>query len=269
MFEKITKKPFWFNLLVAIGLVLLLAVIFFMSLGVITRHGDTLQVPDVRGKSIEDATAALEDAGFEVDVRDSVYIDSIPALTVWEQTPERGDVVKVGRTVYLTVRKIVPPMVAMPDLEGLTFRSAEMNLRSRRLNVGDTVYRPDFAANTVLEQLLDGKPVKPGDMVPEGSNISLVLSSGTGNVENPVPELIGLTFIEAKAVLSGTNLVLGTMFMDGPVADTSNAYVIKQTPSARNEFGDRNLIRAGEVIDLVLSATPPAPAENTVVPENE
>lgn len=257
MFEKITKKPFWFNLLVAIGLIVLLAVLFFMSLGIITRHGDTLTVPDVRGKSIKEASALLEDAGFEVDVRDSIYIDTIPALTVWEQTPERGDVVKVGRTIYLTVNKVVPPMVAMPELEGLTFRSAEMNLKSRRLNVGDTIYRPDFAANTVLEQLLNGKPVKAGSMIPEGSNITLVLSSGTGNTENPVPELVGLTFNEAKAVLAGSNLVLGTMFMDGAVSDTANAYVIRQTPASKNDFGDRNLIRAGEVIDLVLSATPP------------
>lgn len=257
------------NLLLAIGLVLLLAVLFFLSLGIMTRHGKTLTVPDVRGKSIEEATIALEDAGFDVDVRDSIYIDTLKPLIVWEQTPERGDVVKVGRTIYLTVNKVIPPMVAMPELEGLTYRSAEMNLKSRRLNVGDTIYRPDFAANTVLEQLLNGKPVKAGTMVAEGSNISLVLSSGTGNVENPVPELIGLTFAEAKAVLSGSNLVLGTMFMDGPVSDTANAYVIKQTPAPRNDFNDRNLIRAGEVIDLVLSATPPVREEASVTePEN-
>jgi eukaryotic-like serine/threonine-protein kinase len=263
VFEKITKKPFWINLLVAMGVIAVLAVLFFLSLGIITRHGKVLNVPDVRGKTIAEATATLEDAGFDVDVRDSIYIDTIPPLTVWEQTPERGDVVKIGRTIYLTVNKVIPPMVAMPELEGLTFRSAEMNLKSRRLNVGDTVYRPDFAANTVLEQLLNGKPVKAGTMVPEGSNITLVLSSGTGNVENPVPELVGLTFIEAKAVLSGSNLVLGTMFMDGPVSDTANAYVIKQTPAPRNDFNDRNLIRAGEVIDLVLSATPPVPNDTT------
>lgn len=200
----------------------------------------------------------LEKEGFSVDVRDSIYVDSLPGLAVWEQTPGRGAVVKVGRTIYLTINKVIPPMVQMPDLNGLTFRSAEMTLHSLRLNVGDTIYKPDFATNTVLQQLLNGKTVKPGREIPEGSNITLVLSSGTGNTENPAPDLVGLTFLEAKETLSASNLGLGTVIIDPSVTDTANAFVIKQTPMRRNSLNELNMVRAGESIDIWLSASRPS-----------
>lgn len=257
LFDKITKRSFGYNLLVIIGLIAVIGILFFISLGFFTRHGEVVTVPDVRGKSIKDATVALEALGFDVEVRDSIYIDTVPALLVYEQTPERGDVVKVNRTVYLTVNKVVPPMVAMPDLEGLTFRSAEMTLRARRLNIGDTIYKPDFATNTVLQQLLNGKPIKPGKEIPEGSNITLVLSSGTGSMENPVPEIVGLTYMEAKEVLAASNLNIGTVLIDGGVTDTLGAFVFKQSPARRNELHELNLIRAGESVDLWLSAARP------------
>jgi beta-lactam-binding protein with PASTA domain len=255
--KSITKRSFGFNLAVAVGSILLLGLLFFLLLGVITKHNDTLTVPDVYRKNVQEATMILEKAGFNVDVRDSIYIDSIPALAVWEQTPEKGSTVKVGRTIYLTINKVVPPMVAMPDLEGFTFRSAEMMLHALRLNVGDTIYKPDFATNTVLQQLLNGKPLKAGKMIPEGSNITLVLSSGTGNTENPAPDLVGLTFLEAKEALSASNLSIGTVLLDPNVSDTANAYVVKQDPMHRNNLNELNMVRAGQSMDLWLSASKP------------
>lgn len=266
LFQNITKRSFGFNILVILGAVVLVFIIFFSSLGFLTRHGEEVTVPDVRGKSIKEATTALEKLGFEVEVRDSIYIDTMPALLVYEQTPERGDVVKVNRTIYLTVNKIVPPMVPMPDLEGLTYRSAEMTLRARRLNIGDTIYKPDFATNTVLEQLLNGKPIKPGKEIPEGSNITLVLSSGTGSMENPVPDLVGATYFEAREILAASNLNVGTVLIDGGVTDTLGAFIFKQTPARRNELGELNLIRAGESVDLWLTATKPVKDSTAAIP---
>ncbi|HVI48578.1 MAG TPA: PASTA domain-containing protein [Chitinophaga sp.] len=238
-------------------------------LGIITKHGQQLTVPDVKGKTVKEAIALLEKAGFEADVRDSIFIDSIPPLAVWAQTPDKGATVKVGRTIYLTVNKVVAPMVKMPDLEGLTFRSAEMMLKSLRLNVGDTIYKPDFATNTVLQQLLNGKKIKPGTLLPEGSNVTLILSSGTGSIENPVPDFVGLTYAEAREILNASNLSAGTVIIDPNVTDTINAYIIKQVPTRKNEIGDFNMVRAGESVDFWLSATKPVKDSTIKAPEPE
>jgi eukaryotic-like serine/threonine-protein kinase len=266
VFESITRRSFGYNLAVVVGLFVFLGLLFFLLLGVITKHGETLIVPDVYKKNVQEATMTLEKAGFNVDVRDSIYVDSLPALAVWEQTPGKGSEVKVGRTIYLTVNKVIPPMVKMPELVGLTFRSAEMTLHSRRLNVGDTIYKPDFAINTVLAQLLNGKPVKAGREIAEGSNITLVLSSGTGSTENPAPNLIGMTFLEAKETLSASNLGLGIVMVDPGVSDTANAYVYRQDPMPKNNIGDQNMVRAGVPVDLWLSAVKPVPKDTQVAP---
>ncbi|MFB6454812.1 PASTA domain-containing protein [Chitinophaga sp. Hz27] len=257
MFDFITKRSFIVNLIAVIVLFFLLAIIFFSLLGIITKHGKSMTVPDVKGMNIKEAIAKLEAAGFDAEVRDSIFIDSIPPLAVWAQTPDKGAEVKIGRTIHLTVNKTVAPMVAMPELEGLTFRSAEMMLKSLRLNVGDTIYKPDFATNTVLQQLLNGKPLKPGTMIPEGTNITLILSSGRGNIENPVPDFIGLTYAEAKEILSASSLGVGTVIIDPGVSDTANAFIYKQFPTRKNEIGDFNMVRSGETVDLYLSATKP------------
>ena len=49
----------------------------------------------------------LEQAGFEVEIRDSIYVDTTKALQVLKQVPEADEVVKVNRTVYLTINRAV------------------------------------------------------------------------------------------------------------------------------------------------------------------
>ncbi|MHB1922446.1 MAG: PASTA domain-containing protein [Chitinophagaceae bacterium] len=263
MFEKITHQPFWFNFLVAMGLIFLIGILFFTSLGIITKHGETIVVPGVEGKNVEQAKTFLTSLGFNVVVDDSAYVDSLPPLLVVRQMPEASSVVKVNRTIYLTVNKVSPPMTAMPDLVNYSFRSAEMTLQSLLLNVGDTIFRPDIAKNAVLEQMYQGKDITPGTLIPEGSKITLVLGNGLGNAENPVPNFLGLTLTQAKELLSASNLTLGSVLTDGLLTDTANAFIFQQVPAAKNALGGPNLVRAGESVDLWISQTMKTPPDST------
>jgi beta-lactam-binding protein with PASTA domain len=78
----------------------------------------------------------LEQQKFNVSVQDSVYIDTLPPLTVVKQSPQSDDVVKIHRTVYLTINRAKPPLIDMPDLRGFSFRSAQMFLESMGLKAG-------------------------------------------------------------------------------------------------------------------------------------
>ncbi len=263
LFKRLTHKSFGANLLAIFILVVLLGFIFFASLGFITHHGETMKVPGVTGQPGAAADRALRSLGFDVIVQDSAYIDTLPPLTVVRQTPEAQSVVKAGRTIYLTLNKVLPPMTAMPDLINYSFRSAEMTLESQRLQVGDTIYRPDIAKNAVLGQEFDGKPIKPGTMIPEGSRITLVLGDGLGNMANPVPRLVGLTFLQAQELLSASNLNVGVVLTDGALSDTAGAFVQRQNPSQKDGSGAPNYIRAGESIDLWLSQSNPVDSAAT------
>lgn len=228
-----------------------------LSLNWLTQHGVARTVPSVTGKTLEEAAALLEEKGFELVVQDSVYYDSLAATVIIKQVPEPDAVVKVNRTLYVTINRVVPPDVEMPNLVGLSFRNVEMILKNANLQLGDTSFRPDFAPNSVLEQLYDGSPIAPGTKIKWGSKISLVLGSGIGNQDMAVPKLIGLSFFEAKILLEAQGLGLASVIPDADVRDTANAFVYRQNPVPKNEEGKQFRIRPGQTMDLWLSVQRP------------
>ncbi len=175
MFKFITHRSLWVNILVGILLAVGIFALFILSLNWLTGHGKSATVPSVTGKKYEDARAALRKSGFDVEVQDSVYIDTLPPLTVIKQIPDADEVVKSSRTVFLIVNRSEPPVVEMPNLIGYSFRNAEMVLKNMDLRIGDTTYKPDFAKNAILEQLYNGITIAPGTKIKKGSIVSLIM----------------------------------------------------------------------------------------------
>ncbi len=260
------KKSFWFNLLAVILLTLAFYVFFFTSLGWITRHGKEVKVPDVAAQDVKQAIAKLEQMGFEVDI-DSAYDPKKKAFLVLSQIPEKGSVVKEGRTIFITINKAEPPLTPMPNLLNLSFRSAEMILRSNKMILGDTTYRPDIAEGAILEQLYKGQPIRPGQMIPQGSRIDLVIGDGLGNTQFNVPDVIGMNYVEAVAMLNGNGLTF-TEIWEGQITDSTTAVVFDQTPKATNELGTTNRIKEGDIVDIRIKQNPtPEELEGNRKPE--
>lgn len=257
MFRYITNRPLWVNIAVGIGIVIALFVVFVLSLNWITHHGEAKTVPSVTGKPLNQIQSLLEKEGFELVVQDSVYFDSLPPTMVVKQVPEADEVVKINRTIYVTINRTIPPNVTMPNLIGYSFRNAEMILQNSGLRLGDTTFKPDFAKNSVLEQLYNGQSISPGTNIRMGSTISLVIGSGIGNDDMAVPKLIGLTYDEAKILLQTNGLIIGSVIPDPLVRDTASAFIYKQSPLSRTEDGFRVRIRPGQMIDVWLSVEKP------------
>ena len=257
MFKFITNRPLWLSLLTALVIILLGVFIFFQSLEYFTHHGTYLKIPDIKGKNIDDATKLLEQQGFEVVVQDSVYYDTVPKLTVVKQFPEPDASVKVNRTVYLTVNRAIPPIIEMPNLVGMSFRNASIEMRARGLKLGDTSYKPDIAKNAVLDQLFKGTGIKPGTKIEMGSTISLVLGAGLGNEDMAVPDLFGMTYEEARTYLEANGIMLGSVVPESEVRDTLAAYVYRQQPERINFARKLNRMRQGQMIDIWLSVEKP------------
>jgi len=253
VFQFITSRSFWLNFVIAIALALVIFFIFFLMLDKITQHGDYIKVPEIKGKNIEEAKKILQSQGFLVQVQDSVYFDSLPKLSVVKQSPEPNQLVKVNRTVYITLNRAEAPLVSLPNFVGQTYRSVQLQLNALGLKVGDTSSRPDFAVGSVLEQQFNGASVKPGTRIPMGSRIGFVLGGGIRSNEMLVPDLVGMTFPEAKLYLAGNELLLGAVIVDGPVGDSSAAFVIKQSPARRDDEGRPIRIRGGQMMDLYIS----------------
>lgn len=263
MFKFITHKNLLINILAGILFTLILIILFFYLLSWITGHNEYEKVPLITGKNVEAAKALLKQNGFKVEVVDSVFDITQPKLSVIKQSPEPDAIVKHGRTIYLTINRQEAPTIEMPNLIGLSIKSAQLYLQAMGLKMGDTTFKPDIAKNSVLSQRINGVEVKQGTKVPIGSYISFVIGSGIGDEEIDVPSLVGLTYAETVALLGSMNISIGLpILLESTITDTSKAFVVKQEPTTFFEPfpGQRvnNKIRPGQVIDVWLSITQPA-----------
>lgn len=257
MFKSLTSRPLWVNIVAGIVLLLLLLLLFLGSLALLTQHGKTMKIPSVTGLTFADAKKSLESSGFNVQIQDSVYYDTMPPLRVVKQFPEADNLVKVNRTVYLTINRSEAPLIQMPNLVSMSFRNADMILRQYGLRLEDTVFKPSFAKNSVLEQIYKGESIKPGAQIHQGSAITLVLGSGIGGIGFVVPDLFGMTYQQAKNRLDSMSLTFGAVVPDNDVRDSAEAFIYKQEPQQIGEGGRANRIYPGQVINIWLGSQRP------------
>jgi beta-lactam-binding protein with PASTA domain len=253
MFKFITNRPFWVNLLVAAMLAFLLIFLTLEMLGWVTKHGEYLTVPSVKGKSTEEAKKLLESKGFDVTIQDSVFTDSLQRGIVIKQLPDAEATVKVNRTVFLTVNRYMPPMVVMPELEGKSLGFALDLLQRSHLQLGDTTFKPDFMKGSILEQQYNGKKIEAGEKVIWGSKISLVIAGGLQDEQIMVPELVGKTFAEGKITLEALGVNVGAVIAKDAIKDTANAFIYRQNPGRYNDEKKPVYIHPGQLMDIYIS----------------
>lgn len=213
----------------AIGSVIMVFLIAFFCLGIYTRHGSGIPVPQLKGLPAGRAIDLLNDQGFEYKI-DSVYVQDQPPGAVVEQDPDAGTNVKEGRTIYLKIVTQMAPPVTLPDLEPYTYREAVATLSNYGLKVGDTSYRPDIARDRILQVNFAGQPIKAGAKIPKGSKIDLVLGNGQGASEVDIPDLVNQDLDAARFAIRGAGLTVGIVTYEGAISDSSNVVVTAQSP---------------------------------------
>ena len=271
LIDDILKKPLWMNMLIGFGVAICLLIIFFFSLGWITGNGETEKVPAVIGLDVAAAEKNLIALGFDVELQDSIYVDTLARNAVLRQTPEADEVVKKGRTVYLTVNRVIAPQVDMPNLVGFSIKSAETYLKVLGLRLGSIQMVPDQNKNVVIDQLVNGQPIAPGSKIPSGTLIHFLVGDGGASGGMFMPDLVGLTYEQAKAQLISLGLNLGVVTVNGSIVDSASAFVFDQNPSAYGSQIDslgmpiQNSVTKGATINLVLDKVAPVkPIRDTI-----
>lgn len=269
MFKFITNKPFWVNLVAAIVIALLILFLVLKTLGWLTKHGAYLKVPAVVGMNTNEAVKLLEKEGFDVYIQDSVFTDTAKRGVVLKQLPDPNATVKVNRTVFITVNRYVPPMVDMPKLEGQSLSFALRMLERNHLKLGDTTFRPYFTLGSVLEQQYNGVRIPEKSKIQWGSKIDLVIASGLEKKEMPVPDLVNMTYADAKAYLDENGISLGAVIGMGSISDTGSAYVIKQRPDRLDPDNMLVYIQSGQLMDIWISQIMRSPADSAMDKKNK
>jgi beta-lactam-binding protein with PASTA domain len=226
------------NIILAVIFVIGLALVASLLLGVVTHHGQEIEVPDLNNMSISEAEYTAGMAGLRVEVTDSVYIRRMGRGLVYSQNPKAGEKVKKGRRIILTINSISPKKVNMPDLVGLSMRQARAELASKGLTLGKLIYVEDIATNNVIRQLIGNYEVKPGMKVVSGSSVDLVVGLNPDDNMTVVPSVIGMKYLRAVDGLQDNSLNLGKVVFDKTVktySDSLDAVVYKQSPASSSE----------------------------------
>lgn len=254
-------------ILIILGLILASGlgylVLFWMILPIYTKHGESVLVPDVSKLTFKQAVSKLDNADLDIEVRDSVYMPNLPALTVLKQYPTPLSVVKPGRTVFLTVNKIKPPMVKLPKVVDIPVYIAKRTLESWKLAVTDIREVPDVAKGHVLKVLAAGKEIRTGTEIPQGTGVVLIIGAGLKDNYVKMPILTGLTYSQGLAALQDANLGVGNVIYEegaGPVGKIFRQYPLSEEDS----------VKAGWPVDIWISGKPQDVDEGpTVIPDQQ
>ncbi|MFF8712344.1 Stk1 family PASTA domain-containing Ser/Thr kinase [Streptomyces sp. NPDC015184] len=136
------------------------------AVSLVLSKGTPVDVPDVTGLSVEDATAALEEEGLKAEVLPDRVNSPEVAGDIARQSPGQGSEAAEGDTITLTVSK-GPRMIDVPDVTGKDVDEATAELEDAGFEV--KVDRPFLSfSDTIASQSVDG-----GDQAPEGSTITI------------------------------------------------------------------------------------------------
>jgi beta-lactam-binding protein with PASTA domain len=177
-FKKLLSSYLWLNLLAMAVVVVLLCLGVKYGIDLYTHHGEKIEVPDVRHKSIKDAEFLLEDRGLVVLVSDTGYIKTLPPDCVLEQSPAAGAIVKSGRIVYLIINSDSSPKLTIPDLVD---NSSAREARAKLLAMGFKVLQPEYVPGEkdwVYGIKCRGRNVVKGDRVSVEDPLILQIGDG-------------------------------------------------------------------------------------------
>ncbi|GBE58109.1 serine/threonine-protein kinase PrkC [bacterium BMS3Abin01] len=196
---------------------------------VISRGSNKVKVPDLVGQSESYAEAKLKEAGLSPDRQPDAYSGSVPKGSVISQDPVAGTEVQTGSTVKYVVSKGAEPpaQVTVPELTGKTVDGARALLAGAGLTLGSVT--DDYSGSVPVGQVISQNPVA-GQVLDEGSSVSIVVSKGPEIQRVTVPGVVGDTEAAAITSLNTAGLVASSNPVPAPnPADIGN--VLSQSPA--------------------------------------
>lgn len=248
MLKFIFSKTFLINILIIIVVIAISIWSIFKYLDNYTLNNQTISVPSLEGLTVTEVEKVLAEKKLRYQILDSIYVESNEKGIVLEQQPLTDDLVKKNRTIYITISKIIPPKMSMPDVVDMSLRVAVAKIESYGLKVGNLSYFPSECVNCILEVKMNNEAINAGQKIEKGSIVDLVLGSGTSSEKVFAPYLIGLSKEEASQKIQASFLNIGAeIYSDCTTKeDSMSAKVYKQTPQRSENIA----VNMGSPVDL-------------------
>ncbi len=148
----------------------------------LSRGPELIKLPDLSDMELREALVELENLSLNKYEIEYVFRISIEAGRVIDQIPAAGAEIKSDELITLFVSRGEKDMSAsMPDLTGMDRTKAFQQLRELGLNVGEIKVEDStrFSDGQIISQSYN-----PGERLPEGTPVDLIISRGLLNPEN-------------------------------------------------------------------------------------
>ena len=237
--KKKKHKTVWTVLIILLVIAGTMAVLYMN--GIIFNK--TVQVPNVTGMTLTDATAAIKAANLSLEVEQEVYNADVESGKIITQDPAAGSELQENKVVKVTVSKGIKT-VTVPDVVGMDEDEATTTLTAQKFNVDiKREYNSNYGYGAVFSQ-----DPSASSTVQEGTKVTIYVSKGEDTVS--VPGIIGLTQADAQSRLSANNLNVGTV-TQAESSQYAAGVVISQDPA------ESTSVSKGTYINFVVSTGPP------------
>ena len=197
-------------------------------------------VPDLRNRTVAEATAALGEEGLMLSVDEGGRLDPrIPAGRIALQEPVPGTITRRQRSIRVWLSQ-GPRITVIPTLTGETERAAQLRLQQDGLSVSSVaeVRSADFPSDTIIAQEPPGAA--------RGTEVALLVNRGEQSHRYVMPDLIGVAGSRAVDLLRTRGFRV-TVVGELPYPGVPAGVVLRQFPSAGFQ------IAAGDPISLEVS----------------
>jgi serine/threonine-protein kinase len=196
--------------------------------------------PDLRSRTVAEATTLLQDIGLALTVDDSGRLDAkIPAGRIALQDPAPGAITRRQRSIRVWISQ-GPRITIIPGLTGESERAAQLRLQQDGLSVASLaeVRSADFPSGTVIAQ-------EPPESA-RGTEVALLVNRGELSRYYVMPDLIGVAGQRAVDLMRTRGFRV-TIVGELPYPGVPPGTVLRQFPSAGFQ------IAAGDPISLEVS----------------
>lgn len=255
---KMSKKKKW---LIGIGVVLAL-IVGLLTFFALTAPS-TVDVPDVAGMTVEEATDALEKVKLKVNPdRKEIADDKIEEGKVVKTYPGAKTPVKEKAEITLYVSSGAEK-VEMPDLKGRSYEEAVRELKNlgvKETQIEKTEKEDDEVKNG---EVISQTPAAGNEFVPDKAKIKLVVSKGAK--EFKLRDLKSSTADIVKEYAERNGLELIITYENSEVAE---GLVISQSPAPNTK------VKKGDPLNVVISSGPapvapePEPSSSSTEPSS-
>ena len=220
---------------------LILVAIFLFVFGItkITLSGGfttKIEIPNVIGKTVEDATKELSKSKIEFKTVEAANKD-IEIGKIISQEPPAGKAAK-GTIVQLIVSK-GPETTELPDFKGKNIEDVRKTAQTIGLILNEIQETSDkFAENTVISQ-----DITAGTMIKAGDKLTLKISKGYEKIR--VPTVIGMDEGTAKATLANASLKSNIVYESDETKE--NGKVLSQGIEQNKE------VKAGTTVEIKVN----------------